>query len=224
MSNVKTMASTKKRTNSSGEETRTRILNATLKTLKNEGIVGTSARAIAKEGDFNQALIFYHFGSVDDLVIAAVSTMSARRMNNHRPKLEQVETLTEMIQVARELHADDLAADNMTVMVQAFAGASGNPETGPKLYAEIKPWSDLVTETIQRVLADVPAAAAIDKDQIAQAIAALFLGIELLDDLDPKRASAEALFDTLEGLARVLELVLQMPMLEAISAREASST
>ena len=216
------MAETKRKSTASGDETKARIIAATLETLRAEGIIGTSARAIAKTGDFNQALIFYHFGSIDDVIIASVSSMSARRMENHRSKLEHVETLTEMIQVARELHADDLADDNMTVLIQAFAGASGNPETGPKLYAEIEPWSNLITETIERVLGDVPAAALIDKEQIAQAIGALFLGIELLDDLDPKRASAEALFDTLEGLTRVLELVLQTPMLANLTAGETS--
>lgn len=216
------MAETKRRSTASGDETKARIIAATLETLRTEGIIGTSARAIAKTGDFNQALIFYHFGSIDDLVIASVSSMSARRMENQRNKLEHVETLTEMIQVARELHADDLTDDNMTVLIQAFAGASGNPETGPKLYAEIEPWSQLITDTIERVLGDVPAAALIDKEQIAQAIGALFLGIELLDDLDPKRASAEAMFDTLEGLTRVLELMLQTPMLANLAAGKKS--
>lgn len=224
MSSVKAaMAEQKRRSTSSGDETKAKIIAATLRTLKSEGIVGTSARVIAKEGDFNQALIFYHFGSVDELIIAAVASMSLRRMENHRAKLEHVTSLTEMIQVARELHADDLAADNMTVLIQAFAGASGNPETGPKLYAEIEPWSHLITETIERVLSDVPAASMIDNEQIAQAIGALFLGIELLDDLDPKRASAEALFDTLEGLTRILELVVQMPAVAAMAGAPKTS-
>lgn len=210
------MTEAKRRSTSSGDETKARIVAATLTTLKEEGISGTSARAIAKTGDFNQALIFYHFGSIDDVIVAAVTAMSQRRLENHRNGLAHVSTLTEMIQVARELHKDDLVDDNMTVFIQAFAGASGNDETGPRLYAELETWSELITETIERVLADVPAAAAIDKSQIAQAIGALFLGIELLDDLDPKRASAEALFDTLEGLSRVLELVMQTPMVAGL--------
>lgn len=216
------MAATQRRSTTSGDETKARIVQATLQTLKSEGIVGTSARAIAREGDFNQALIFYHFGSIDDLVVAAVAEMSRRRMANHRGRLEEVESLTEMIQVARELHADDLAADNMTVLTQAFAGAVGNSETGPKLYAELEHWSNLVSETLERLLADVPAAASvIDRKQMAQGISALFLGIELLDDLDPSKANAAGLFDTLEGLARLVELVLQTPLLAALAPKDA---
>ncbi len=214
------MADTERRSTASGDETKARIVQATLRTLKSEGIVGTSARAIAREGDFNQALIFYHFGSVDDLVVASVAEMGRRRMGNHRARLEKVTSFTEMIGVARDLHADDLAADNMTVLTQAFAGAVGNKEIGPKLYAELEPWSDLVAETIERVLVDVPAAAMVDRKQIAQAISALFLGVELLEDLDPSKAKADALFDTLEGLARLVELLLQTPLLSSLSGGE----
>ena len=215
------MTETQRRSTASGDETKARIVEATLQTLKTEGIVGTSARVIAREGDFNQALIFYHFGSVDDLIVAAVAEMSRRRMENHRARLEQVTSLTEMIQVARELHADDLATDNMTVLTQAFAGAVGNSETGPKLYAQLEQWSDLVADTLERLLADVPAAAAvIDRKQMAQGISALFLGVELLDDLDPTKANASALFDTFEGLARLVELVLQTPLLSALASAD----
>ena len=200
-----------KRRTSSGDETRARIVEAALETLKSEGIVGTSARAIARQGDFNQALIFYHFGSVDDLVVAAVSEMSRRRMGNHKPKLESAGSLTELIAIGREIHNDDLVADNMAVLTQAFAGARAKSEIGAKLYTELQPWTDLVTDAVRRVLDENAFAKAINAEHIAQVISALFLGIELLEDLDPERGSAEGLFDTLEGLARILELLLQSP-------------
>lgn len=211
------MAEKKRRSTASGDETKARIIEAAITTLRDEGIVGTSARVIAKNGDFNQALIFYHFGSVDDLVVAAVARISAIRMENHRPRLEEVSSLTEMIEVARELHADDRANDNIKVLTQAVAGAAMNDELGPKIYAELEPWTDLVTGTIERIFADVPAAAAIDKAHISQAIGALFLGIELLDGLDENPSTADAIFDTLQGLSRLGDLVLQMPGLAGLT-------
>ena len=212
-----TVANTKRRPSASGEETRAKIISATLSTLKSEGIVGTSARAIARRGDFNQALIFYHFGSIDELIIAAVADMSRERRDRHGARLDEVQTLTELIQVARELHDDDHARDNMTVLTQAFAGASGHAELGPKLYAELEPWSELVASTIERVVKEVPGAAVVPHHQIAQAISALFLGIELLDDLDPTRANVDELFDTLESLSRILENLMQTPLLQALA-------
>ena len=208
------VAKAKRKPSSSGDETKARITAATLETLKAEGIVGTSARAIARTGDFNQALIFYHFGSVDDAIIAAVGQMSARRIENHSAKLAEANSLPELIRVARDLHHDDTTTDNMTVLAQAFAGAAGDEEMGPKLYAELEPWSQMVGETIKRVVADAPGATSVPTDQIANAISAMFLGIELLDDLDPSREHATSLFDSLEALAELLDDLLATPLLD----------
>src|SRR6266581_2280999 len=45
--------------------TKRRILDAALEALRTEGFAGATSRAIARIGGFNQALIFYHFGSLD---------------------------------------------------------------------------------------------------------------------------------------------------------------
>ena len=45
--------------------------------LRTDGIMGASARVIARHGDFNQALIFYHFGSLNDLFIAVLDVQIA---------------------------------------------------------------------------------------------------------------------------------------------------
>lgn len=210
------VAKAKRKPSASGDETKAKILAATLATLKSEGIVGTSARAIARTGDFNQALIFYHFGSVDDAIIAAVGQMSQRRIANHRIKLEEATSLPDLIRVARDLHRDDTTNDNMTVLAQAFAGAAGDNEMGPKLYAELEPWSEMVGAAIERVVGDMPGAGSVPTEQIAQAISAMFLGIELLDDLDPSRNHAEGLFDSLQSLAELLDDLLATPLLEMV--------
>ena len=204
---------------SSGEETKARIIGATLATLKEEGIVGTSARAIARAGDFNQALIFYHFGSIDELVVAAVGDMSRRRMERHRERLEEAEKFSDLIRIARNLNFEDRESKEMTVLVQAFAGASANTEMGSQLFDELEPWSDMVGESIRRTLKDSPLATALPHDRVAQAISALFLGIELIDNLDPTRAYADDLFDTLEPLAVLLEGLVNSPLLDGLQPK-----
>jgi len=210
------VAKAKRKPSASGEETKARILAATLATLKEEGIVGTSARAIARTGDFNQALIFYHFGSVDDAIVNAVGEMSDRRLENHRAKLEVATSLPDLIRVARDLHDHDATYDNMTVLTQAFAGAAGDPEMGPKLYAKLEPWSEMVSESLKRIVDTYPAATSVPHEHIANAIGAMFLGIELLDDLDPSRSHATSMFDSLESLASLLDDLLATPLLEML--------
>src|SRR3712207_4123161 len=72
---------------SAGDVTRARIVEAALQTIREEGVVGTSARAIARAGGFNQALIFYHFGSVQDVLLAAVERISEARMARYQERL-----------------------------------------------------------------------------------------------------------------------------------------
>jgi len=211
------VAKATRKPSASGEETKARIIAATLEALKTEGIVGTSARAIARAGDFNQALIFYHFGSVANAIVAAVGQMSERRIANHREKLEAATSLPELIRVARALHDDDSTNDNMTVLTQAFAGAAGDPEMGPKLYTQLAPWSQMVGESLERIIDSYAGVSStVPTEQIANAISAMFLGIELLDDLDKSQDHAAAMFDSLESLVGLLDDLLATPILEML--------
>jgi len=97
-----------------GDETRAKIVEAALETLHEEGIVGASARTIARRGGFNQSLIFYHFGGINELLLAAVDELSQRRSERYDSRLEQVSTLTEMVRVAGELHAEDMKDGHIT--------------------------------------------------------------------------------------------------------------
>src|SRR5580658_6982091 len=68
--------------------TKLQIVEAALRTLRTNGFAGASARAIAREGDFNQALVFYHFGSVRNLLLAVLDLISERRMSEYGPAFE----------------------------------------------------------------------------------------------------------------------------------------
>src|SRR6266545_2541069 len=67
-----------------GQDTRARLVEAAIETLKAEGYAGTSARAIARAAGLNQALIFYYFGNLTGLLLAALDETSARRLTRYR--------------------------------------------------------------------------------------------------------------------------------------------
>ena len=103
--------------------TKERIVAAALETLRTAGIAGASARAIARTGGFNQALIFYHFGSVEDLYLAACDELSARRVAQYTARIAGVTTLRELVEVATELHREDTAEGHIAVLSQLLAGS-----------------------------------------------------------------------------------------------------
>jgi AcrR family transcriptional regulator len=49
-------------------DTRQRLIEGAFETIRRHGVAGVSARTIAGVANANQALSFYHFGSVDALL------------------------------------------------------------------------------------------------------------------------------------------------------------
>ncbi len=201
---------------STGTDTKKRILDATLECLRTNGIVGTSARAIAAIGDFNQALIFYHFGSVNDAVIQAVGSMTERQRDRYRTRLAEADDLAELVTIARDLREEDARLGSISMLAQAFAGAAGNPEQGKQLYAQLEEWTGVVSEGIERSLGDSPAASIVSSEHLAFGISALFVGMELLSAMDPEKAPTDELLDEFGQLAQMLQVLLASPLMQSL--------
>ena len=194
---------------SAGDETRAKIIEAALKALHEEGIVGASARAIARHGDFNQGLIFYHFGGINELLLAAVDELSSRRTERYAERLEGVTTLTELVRIAGELHAEDLKDGHITVLTQMLAGVATNPELREPLRQRFEPWVEIVQRTVERAIGDTPYAQMVPMRDVAMAITSVFLGLELMLSLeDDADRQDERIFQSIGLLAGVLEMVL----------------
>ena len=65
------------------DATRVRVVEAAIETLKREGYAGTSARAVARTGGFAQGVVFYHFGGMTELLLAALEETSRVRLASY---------------------------------------------------------------------------------------------------------------------------------------------
>ena len=193
-----------------GDETRIRILDAAIQTLRTEGFLGTTARGIARTGDFNQALLFYHYGSVDEVLIAAIHRMSEERLVQYREKVASASDLPSIVAIAREMLGADMEGGAITVLAQLVAGAHGRPEFGARLAEAWSPWIDVVEQAVLRIVAGTGFEALLPTRDLAFALSGMFLGIELLAQLDPEQAGVGALFTSIDTLAGLLQGVLAM--------------
>ena len=193
-----------------GVETRAKIIRAAVDCLRSEGIAGTSARAIARIGGFNQALVFYHFGSIDQLLVAASVTESERRSARYTERLATVTTFPELVKVARSLHEEEAAEGSIVVLTQLLAAAESSPELRRGVFAGLQPWMDLIEAAVARVTQHSPLAQALPANDLAFAIASLFIGIELMAGLDDQREAETRLFATIEALSHLVDALLQM--------------
>ena len=200
----------KPRTESS--PTRERIIDAAIETLGEEGFSGTSARSIARRGGFNQALIFYHFGTVPSLLLEAFRTTSDEQVARYRAAASEVSSISDLVGIARRLHDEDLESGAVTAVTQLMASATG-PEDGRAILDRFEQWIGLIEEALRQAIQG-PLEDMVPVREAAYAISAMFLGIELLTRLDPERSEADAVFEMMANLSRVVEQIA--PLLTAM--------
>ena len=189
------------------EGTRQRIVEAAVQTIKERGFAATSARAIAATGGFNQALVFYHFGSMNDLLVAALDHTSTVRMARYRAAIDSVDTLPELLAVASEAYREDLAGGHIKVLAEMIAGASAMPELGPEIAARMQPWIAFTEEAVVRVMAGSSLCPLVPSRDLAFAIVSLYLGAAMLSHLAGDPEPAESLFRTGTRVSPLFELV-----------------
>ena len=168
------------RSNAGSEATRTRIIEATLETIRTEGMLGATARAIARTGEFNQASIYYHFGSINEAVLAGLKQMSEERLARYEKRMAEVASLSALVEVGAQLHREDVSSGTIHVLSQVMAAAAADDLFAKEIGEIFQAWIDVVERSLQRALGDSPIAAALPLPELARAVSALFLGIELL--------------------------------------------
>jgi AcrR family transcriptional regulator len=187
-----------------GEATRRRIVEAALETLKTEGFSGATSRAIARAGDFNQALIFYHFGTLDGVLLAALDKTSEERLRGYRDAVAKAETATALAAGAAQLSREDRDLGHMTVVSQMIAGSVARPELAREVLARMEPWIELCEVALTKALSGLPASQVVPLRELAYALTTFYLGLNLVTHLDEDRERTEALVARLQGLAPLL--------------------
>jgi AcrR family transcriptional regulator len=192
-----------------GVTTKGRIIDAALQTLKEEGFAGTSARAIARRGNFNQALIFYHFGTLDDLMLAALDKTSIERMERYREAMSNAESLEARVAAASELYREDLESGHITVISELLTGSLSRPDLGPEVVERVEPWVAFAEEAIGEILSSMGLGEIVAPRVAAFAVVALYLGVDLLSHLDGDHSRAEAMFETASRITPLISPLFQ---------------
>jgi AcrR family transcriptional regulator len=187
-------------------DTKDRLVDGAVRALAEHGLAGASARVIAAAAGVNQALVFYHFESVDKLLAEACRRATEARVALYRDRLAAVSSLTQLLAVGRELHATEQAAGNVTVLAQLLAGAQTDPRLAPAVAQALALWVAEIEAVLRRVVAGMPVADLFDVPGLARAVAAAFIGLELYEGVDVLAAAqAVAALEQLAAFAEVLD-------------------
>jgi AcrR family transcriptional regulator len=184
---------------------RERMIAAAVETVRSVGYSGATSRAIANAGGFNQALVYYHFGSVDDLLLAALDEIGEARLTRYRAIVDTAETLDELVEAFAQIYRLDRRSGHVAFVSQLIAGSATRPELAREVLGRMEPWIAFTRDALTKALARTPYAEVAPVDELAYALVTYYLGLNLLTHLDPRRARADALFASLRGLTPLVE-------------------
>jgi AcrR family transcriptional regulator len=186
-------------------DTKQRLVEGAVQAVRTHGIAGVSARTVAAAAGVNQALVFYHFGTVDELLATAMRAATAERVTTYRERFAAVRSLRELLDLGRALHAEERRQGNVAVLAQLLAGAQTEATLAEPVAAALRQWTDELEAVLRRVLTGSPLADLADPVGLARAVSAAFIGLELYEGVDP--AGATAALDALEQLAVLVDVV-----------------
>lgn len=185
-------------------EARDRLLDAAEEVLRDEGFLGASARTIAERAGVAPGGIHYHFASVDALLLEAFDrATSARRDEYERLAADATDLPTLLAATAKAFEADR-EAGRFRLLAELMAGAAGGGAMAAEVADRTEPWVGLTEETITRFLGAAPFGGLVDARDLAVAVVALFVGLELIDQLDPDRFDTSGLLEGASSLAALL--------------------
>ena len=179
------------------EVTRQELRDAAFTTVRSEGFRGATARAIAGVAGQNQAAIYYHFGGIEELLVAALEESSDRRLARYRIALAdsaEIADLRQLVELLAHLHEEDERSGHLQVLSELIGGVTASPALRDGLNRAVQPWLAFVEERIAEIARRHPLGAMVPAADLADLIFSLAVGVQLRNRLDGSTDRIDRLF------------------------------
>jgi AcrR family transcriptional regulator len=190
------------------QDTKARLVDAAGGVLREGGFGAATAREIGARAGCNAALVFYHHGSLHNLLLAALDVSSAARLQRYGELLDATTTLRGLLQLPASLYREDIDTGHVRVLTEMVAGALSTPELRRPVAERVQPWVEVTEHALARILRGSPLARLVPSRDLAYGLVALFLGLEILSRLDESNARVLSLFDRLARAGTALDRLL----------------
>lgn len=190
---------------SSGQDTKAALVDAGLRLIGTAGYADITARSLAEEANCNSALVFYHFGSVDEVLLAGLKKASEQRLARYKTALAKVDSPTAGLKAVKKLWQTDNAAADVGAIRELVANQAFTKNHREQVNAELAPWFAFVEAQVKAHAADNPILAFMKAKDIAFCLIAFAMGIETLQQISPNKQSVNALFGSAENIIKMID-------------------
>lgn len=172
-------AGRKRGVDTAGRHARTAILDATVAVLAEGGFSATSARAVAERAGIAPGGVFYHFGSMDDLLGVVFGQCLDRRLERLGRVLDV--PAADLPLVLREVVTAEFAHPESRALLELVVGAASSPVLADQVRAGIERSFAFTRQVVDRLVEGSPLAAILPLDLVAQVAASAFFGLAVVD-------------------------------------------
>lgn len=132
-------------------ETRTRLLDATIECLLRYGYSGTTTPRVAELAGVTRGAQVHHFGSKDDLMLAALQHLTAKRISTEVARFSvDFASSDDVIDAILDLLWDIHSAPIFIPIVEMWVAGRTNSELG----REVAKFESVATTTLMSVIAE----------------------------------------------------------------------
>lgn len=170
----------------SGDATRRRLLSAAAALIVERGWGAATTRAVADRAGVNQALVHYHFGSIDNLRREAVLAELGPAIGELIDELLDDRPVPESIRrVMSLIDRFDLGTDTGVLMAEALLQATRNPAVARDMAGFMGSWGEMLGPRLEvaqgrgAIRADIPA------ERLTPVLAAVLDGFLIQRMADP---------------------------------------
>ncbi len=165
--------------------TRDRILAAAVVEIAEKGIGGIRTRGVAERAGVNNALIHYHFKSMDELIAEAAAGAftaiadAAARTLDRTTVADGLDALSDMIDEI------DPGEPGWQVLLEVMVHAPRNPRVGEFVLGWLRDYREATTHRLDRAVAEGELPEGLDTEGLSLALMALYDGLGLYAFVDP---------------------------------------
>jgi AcrR family transcriptional regulator len=172
------------------DTTRTAMLDAAKRMLREQGYSGLSTRDVAVAAGVPLSQIHYHFGSKQGLVAAMFEYQNAQLLDRQRNMFSDPSmSISEQWERACDYLDDDLKSGYVRTLMELWAAGWSDPEVARLVRESMGGWMELLTSVARKAEKRFGSLEPFSAEDIAALVGAAFIGAEafLLLDSESKR-------------------------------------
>ncbi len=161
-------------------DTRTLLLDAAEKCLRESGYSGLSTRRVAEAATMPLSQIHYHFGSKEALVLALLEHQNRRLLERQEATFAADLPLWKRWEKACDYLDEDLASGYVRVLQEMIAAGWSNPEIAAAVRKFLAGWYVLLNRVAKEAAQRFGSLGSLKPDDVACLVGNAFLGCEAL--------------------------------------------